>query len=382
MINDNYIINKCFVIDKNGKHKINPKLKNHLNYDEIEYITNRFNDSDSINESIQRIYYNIEIKPLCPICNKPVKWLGKKNRLLLNTCSLECGYKLRQNHNEEYWNSLYGVNNVFATKQCVKQIKQTKLEKYGDENYNNNKQTVQTCLEKYGIRNGGGSKEALNKIQQTCLKKYGETTVFKVKEIQNKIKQTCLEKYGYDNPNKSPKIKNKIKQTCLEKYGHNSFLQSDEYKKHKIEYKIKRRNTLKIHKKLTQSKSESYIYNLFTHYFKKIECQYYSNLYPFYCDFYIPEIDTYIEYQGYYTHGNHPYNKNDINDQYELNQLIEKNKNHIKPNKNLYYIKIRTWTVNDPNKRKIAKENKLNYIEFWNYNEIIEWLKQYDKKDN
>ena len=29
----------------------------------------------------------------------------------------------------------------------------------------------------------------------------------------------------------------------------------------------------------------------------------------------------------------------------------------------------------DPNKRRIAKENNLNYLEFWNINELKDWFK-------
>ena len=35
---------------------------------------------------------------------------------------------------------------------------------------------------------------------------------------------------------------------------------------------------------------------------------------------------------------------------------------------------IKIWTIKDPLKRKTAKDNKLNYIEFWNINEVKEWL--------
>ena len=35
-----------------------------------------------------------------------------------------------------------------------------------------------------------------------------------------------------------------------------------------------------------------------------------------------------------------------------------------------------TWTIRDVNKRNIAKQNNLNYIEFWNINELKEWLNQ------
>lgn len=378
MIDDNYIIDKCFVIDKNGNYKINSKLLNNITEEELNYIKNRFNDSNSINESIQRIYHKIEEKPKCPICGNPVLWLGKKNRLLLQTCSKECGFKLRQIHNEEHWKTLYGVTNVFATKECIKQIKLSKLKNHGNENYNNNEKTVKTCLEKYGVRNGGGTEESINKIKQTKLERYGDASY----NNMQKCKETCLKKYGVNTPAKNEEVKEKIKQTCLKKYGKSTYLHSEEYKTHKNEYKLKRVKTLKKHNKYTDSKAEAYIYNLLTHYFNNIITHYYSELYPFYCDFYIQEIDTYIEYQGYYTHGKHAFDELSDEDQLELKKLNEKNINHIEPNNNLYYIKIQTWTKTDPYKRQIAKENKLNYLEFWNYNEIINWLKNYDKKND
>ena len=39
-----------------------------------------------------------------------------------------------------------------------------------------------------------------------------------------------------------------------------------------------------------------------------------SDLYPFKCDFYIIDYDLYIEIQGTWMHGKHPYNKNNEND--------------------------------------------------------------------
>ena len=35
---------------------------------------------------------------------------------------------------------------------------------------------------------------------------------------------------------------------------------------------------------------------------------------------------------------------------------------------------IYTWTDLDVRKRNIAKENNLNYIEFWNIKEVETWL--------
>ena len=89
--------------------------------------------------------------------------------------------------------------------------------------------------------------------------------------------------------------------------------------------------------------------------------------YPFNCDFYIPEIDTWIEYQGLWTHGEHPFNKNSDKEKLEL--LKEKSKTS-----DYYKGAIETWTIRDPLKRKIAKKNRLNYLEFFNMKEVLKWF--------
>ena len=74
--------------------------------------------------------------------------------------------------------------------------KQTKLDRYGDENYNNR--------EKYKETYKSFSQEKLDNIklktQQTCLKKYNTTHHMKNKEIQLKLQNTFLEKYGVTSP--------------------------------------------------------------------------------------------------------------------------------------------------------------------------------------
>lgn len=43
--------------------------------------------------------------------------------------------------------------------------------------------------------------------------------------------------------------------------------------------------------------------------------------YPYSCDFYIPEIDYFIEFQGSWVHGKHPYNPSSTEDAERLNKL-------------------------------------------------------------
>ena len=79
----------------------------------------------------------------------------------------------------------------------------------------------------------------------------------------------------------------------------------------------------------------------------------------------------FIEIQGNWTHGKHPFNKNDKDD---LN-IVEK----WKSKKSKYYNKaIHDWTVRDVIKRQIAKENGLNYIEIFS-NDIEIVIEQFKK---
>jgi hypothetical protein len=89
--------------------------------------------------------------------------------------------------------------------------------------------------------------------------------------------------------------------------------------------------------------------------------------YPFHCDFYIKDIDCFIELNFHWTHGKHPFNENCQNDNEILNSWKLKNSK-------FYNKAIKVWTIKDVIKRKIAKENKLNYFEFYNEEEFNNWF--------
>jgi hypothetical protein len=73
-----------------------------------------------------------------------------------------------------------------------------------------------------------------------------------------------------------------------------------------------------------------------------------------------------------WTHGPHPFNK-DNNDDLKLLEYWKSQ------NKEFYKSAILTWTAIDSNKRNIAKINKLNYIEFWNIIDIEKYFEKYEK---
>ena len=380
-INDEIILN---LLIKSNKRIDGRKLKycKEQNNDIYKYIVNRYNDSSCENETIKRILYKIDKHPICPICGKPVLFCGKANRMFLQTCSLQCGYILRTQEIKNTCIKKYGCTNVFQLDEIKEKSKQTLFKNYGV--YNSQQSEIiklksqQTCIKKYGVKNGGGSKQALLKAKNTFLEKYGVEYPWQSEKIKEKIKNTCIKKYGATHPAKSDIVKEKIQNTCIKKYGAKSYFQSNEYKNNFEFYEYKSMLTKKKNHTWTYSKAENICYNKLIKVFNKVICQYKTKEYPFNCDFYIPEIDTYIEYQGYYTHGKHPFNPNDKNDINELNNLIKLSENHKNKDFNLYLSKINTWTKLDVLKRNTAKKNNLNYIEFFTILDLEKFLEKYE----
>ena len=125
------------------------------------------------------------------------------------------------------------------------------------------------------------------------------------------------------------------------------------------------------------SKTERIILDFLQEKYPDVIYQYSDERYPFKCDFYIPSLDLFIEYNGYWTHGKHPFNPNSKTDL----DILEKWEN--KDNKQ-YKIAIKVWTETDPLKRNIAKEYNLNFIELWyndyKYIDLIEnKIKEFEK---
>ena len=315
---------KRYLYNPNTLRRYTSRIEGKYNKDIYEYLINRYDDSDSLKETLFRIYNGIEEHPKCPTCGKPLVFKG----IFFKFCSNICA-------------------------QSSDEIKQ---------------KIKQTCLEKYGVDNYNKTKESKEKIKQTCLEKYGVEYFWQSDECKEKIKQTCLEKYGVDSPLKSEKIRNKGKQTCLEKYGVDNYGKS---LKHKInmstimssdEMQEHRYNVMTKNHSFNTSKPEEELYLYIKEKFPSVKRQYKDKLrYPYNCDFYIPELDYFIELQGYYTHNTHPYNPNSISDQV----LVERYKERYGPKCQAITI----WTLKDPEKRDCAKRNHLNFKEIWNLEE-------------
>ena len=192
----------------------------------------------------------------CAKCNKEVITLlyYRKNGfpLYCNKCQTIMTCLLR-----------YGVVNGGASKEAVAKIKATKLERYGDEKYNNKEKQFETVKNKTQEE----KQQIIDKILNTKLEKYGEKrcSINGLKNIskaqhENKIercekqKKTKLIKYGSETYNNIEKVfetkekrygnKNyqnieKIKETNNLKYGCDFFVLSADFKEKSKETSLK-----------------------------------------------------------------------------------------------------------------------------------------------
>ena len=369
---------KRYVYNPNTLRRYTSKIEGKYNKDIYEYLVNRYDDSDSLKETLYRIYNGIEEHPKCPTCGKPLIFKGIFFKFCSNICaqsSDEIKQKIKQTCLEKY-----GVDNYAKSKESKEKVKQTCLKKYGVEyswQSNECKQKIkQTCLEKYGVDSPLKSKEIRNKCKLTCLEKYGVDNPAKLEENKEKVKQTCLKKYGGLAPICNPYIKNQIKQTCLEKYGVDNYgkslkhktnmstiMLSDEMQKHR--YSIMSKNNT-----FNTSKEEDEVYEFLSQYIDVTRQFNGSSKYPFCCDFYIEDLDMFIECNFHWTHGGHPFDPSSIKDQVKLERWKAKQTKY-------YNNAINVWTKRDVEKRNKAKEENLNYKEFWSLKELKEFFIDY-----
>lgn len=352
----------------------------------------------------QKLYHYFNNDPdlklgICPVCGNRCKF--KTFNIGYNEhCSIKC------------------INN---DKIVRSKIEFTNLERYGNKNNlwseSGRKKVLDTCIKHWGVDNVLKSDVIKEKIKQTTIERYGCEHNSQCNEIKEKKKNTSLSHFGVEYPNQSKEIINKRNKTNFEKYGcvctlsndiikTKAFLTKEErygngnyvnpkqtkitkFKKYSDEnynnskqiskslssndvqrkmYNTKKKNktfnTSTIENKLKQYLDEKTI-NYIT--------QYKSESYPFACDFYLPDYDLYIEIQGTWTHGLHPFDFNNKDDIKKLNIWKEKS---IKSK--YYKTAIDVWTKTDVYKRNIAQKNNLNYLEVFSIklNDIINKIRE------
>lgn len=403
-MNDNDVIE--YFIDKK-RHAIISARANYKNLstsgiDYKIYLDNRFTDSEFDSKKghlnycsiIARIYWGIETRPVCKVCGKPLRYQG-----FLKPYGVWCNSKC-QLADRDFINWRDSHITRETRLMAAKKGKRTRLEKYGDENYRN--------IEKFKETIKNRTKERNNQIQEkrikTCLEKYGvecslltdfakaraRSEEVKIKRAGS-VKKSMLELYGGYTMS-SPILSEKAKKTKLEKYGDEYWSNREKYKKtmkestgyensYQLPWIRERINydriieTKRVNGTLNSSRLEKELGKLLKELYPDIIEQYRDERYSnpdskkkFVCDFYIPSIDLFIEYQGSQFHHGHPFNEKDKNDLKELEYLKSRSKycHEVKGmSKCQADVIIKVWTESDPLKRQVAVKNRIKLLEIW-----------------
>ena len=284
----------------------------------------------------------------------------------------------------------YGVEYPMRNRDICDKSIQTRKTIYGEGNITNHKKTKKTCMERYGVDNVFQLDDVKEKSKKTCMERYGVEHPMQLIELRKKAQQTRLSKYGDPNYNNRDKYKKtsisrygvenpggteesieKIKSSTLQRYNVEWYTQTSEYKEYMKD------NKDEIQEKIYQTKKQNHTFSTssveieFKQWLddNNIEYiyQYKSKEYPFNCDFYFPQTDSYLEIQGSWTHGKHPFNPEDNND-VDILKLWESKDTAY------YNNAIYVWTVRDPQKRKCAKEHNLKWTEVFT-NDVNELIK-------
>ncbi len=235
---------------------------------------------------------------------------------------------------------------------------------------------------KTGYEHNWKNPDSYIKCQKTWIEKYGVDNPTKNKEIREKqifsTEQNLGVKYATQNPN-TIKIRH---QNNLKKYGVIEYTQTEKSKSNLRRIWKNEESRLKILEKRSEtlrknnsnrgatSKIELELLTILKEKFPDTIHQYVDKLrYPFNCDFYIPSLDLFIEYQGGWHHGKEPFNEDNPQHLELYNLMLAKGGRYEKNYKN--------WRYTDPYKRKVAKENNLNFLEFFTKDSFMEWYNNF-----
>ena len=341
-------------------------LKNYPDF--YHFIIDKYSGySLSCPEMLYWYFNNLSEHPKCKICGKKVKfkniYTGYCDFCSHKCCTLGTRQKAKQTCLERYGVEnytnpekrkqtnieRYGVDCYTKTDEYIEKSKNTYIQKYGTDNFTKTEEykikREQKSLEKYGVSDYSKSDIVIDNIKKSKIKNHGTTSYINLE----KAKQTCLERYGVDSYSKTSEYIQKIKQTNIERYGVDSYSKTEEYKIRS--YKTKKQNNTFNSSKI-EKQFEAYLKENNINY----KIQYKSELYPFFCDFYLPDSDLYLEINAHWTHGSHPFDSTNNEDLLLLEQWKSKNTK-------FYDNAIEIWTKRDVLKRETAKKNNLNYIE-------------------
>jgi len=216
---------------------------------------------------------------------------------------------------------------------------------------------VRTRLEKYGGEYTLSRGSCLEPQARATFAQNMKDEKYK-KSIVAKRCETCERNYGVEFPLLSREVQMRLKATCLKTYGVDSYSKTDEFKT-----RMSASSAIWVPKMFATKKSKgnlntSVVENYIANELQGFEREYVSERYPYHSDFYDSDRDLFIEVNAHWTHGGHWYDTFSAFDAQKLGSWQEKSSSYIDK-------AIKTWTVSDMSKRQCARDNKLNYVTFW-----------------
>lgn len=232
-----------------------------------------------------------------------------------------------------------------SSKCAQSKVKNTNLEKFGQEYYTKTKEYSQRVKEtntlKYESEYYLSSNIGKKTISEKNLEKWGVENPFQSEEIKERIKETCLQKWGVDNPSKSNEIKSKLSESNKKSwqnkfknfYKSNHNLDIIDYDDSGIytiqclknhQYQITNRllsNRIIVNTEpclvcnpYQTSNTSGYEEQLFDFILKNLEVEIIRNsrniIKPYEIDIYIPQLKLAFEFNGLYWHSDERKSKN------------------------------------------------------------------------
>jgi len=101
----------------------------------------------------------------------------------------------------------------------VANIKRSKKDTYGDENYNNPERRRETCIRLYGVPSAPQSDVCKEHARETFMKNYGYDHNWKSPEVRDEMRRRHLEAYGVEYPSQRPEVADATRQSKISKFG-------------------------------------------------------------------------------------------------------------------------------------------------------------------
>lgn len=217
--------------------------------------------TDSWYEKLYCYLKNLNEKPKCIVCDRSVNF-NRYSEGYYTYCSIKC-------RNNDPKLKMIGDINPMKKKSVIELVKETKKNRYGDENYVNVNKAKKTKDKRYGNENYNNREKAIEtsqkkhgvdnytnreKAKETSFNRYGDEYY----NNQKKTIKTNLVNHGVEYYMKTNEFKEKGDKTKFEKYGVITYTKTIEYKQ-KMYEKTKRNYAQKLNISLDDIKYDGHV---------------------------------------------------------------------------------------------------------------------------